>query len=954
MNRKALTLLVLLALLGLAQAAVAAETPEVKPPEPTTITYRGVWNVVQFDVSPPLRSITPIPPTLVEHTPKENRWSGLEGELGPQDTDAVAQTEVGPGEIPAPSVHFAGPANVSGVSPPDSIGDVGPNHYVFMSNLSFQIFNKTGTSLYGPALNNTLWAGFGGPCQTENAGDPVVLHDQIADRWMLSQFTANGPTYYNCVAVSTTADPTGSYYRWAFTTGANFPDYPKYGFWPDGLYISTREFNSGGSFVGVGAYAVDRTQLMAGTPAPTVISFLITPGSAAYNVGDGLLPSDMDGSTPPPAGSPNYYLGSMDNGGPYAAPQDALNLFKFHADFATPANSTFTGPTVIPISAYDTMLSICSGRACIPQPGTTNAVDHLGYRQRPLHRLAYRNYGTHESLVTNQSVEGSTGMSGVRWWEVRSPNTAPVLYQEGTYNPGATDGIHRWMGSIAMDYVGNMALGYSASNGTAPNYPSLWYTGRLAGDPLGSMPQGEASIFNGTGSFTGSNRWGDYSSMNVDPTDDCTFWYVNQYNAVTGSNWILHVGAFKFPDCAMAPSFTVAVTPATQAICTPTDAVYTVNVGSIMGFSSPVTLSATGNPAGTTVAFSTNPVTPAGTSTMTISGTGAAAAGSYTVNVQGQSAGPITKDQNVTLDVYTGAPGTAALLTPADGALNQPATPSFTWTPFPQAATYVLEVATTAGFTAIVHTSPTLTTPAYSGATLNTNTTYYWRVRATNTCGTGLDSGVFSFTTQAAPGDCGAGTSANVLFTDGFESGLGAWTHSGTGDTWAITTTPSYVHSGTQAMHATDPAVVSDQRLVSPAVVLPVGQNPITLKFWNFQTLEHRTAGGCYDGGILEVSTNGGTTWTQVPTVNLLTDPYDGAITATSNPMNGLQAWCGDPQPYLNSIADISSYAGQTVNFRFRMGSDSSVGRPDGWNIDDVVVQSCLVVPVELQSFNVQ
>ena len=114
-----------------------------------------------------------------------------------------------------------------------------------MSNLSFQVFNKTGGSLYGPALNNTLWAGFGGACQTENQGDPIVLYDQIADRWMLSQFTANGPTYYNCVAVSTTPDPTGAYYRWAFSTGANFPDYPKYGFWSDALYISTRDFAAG-------------------------------------------------------------------------------------------------------------------------------------------------------------------------------------------------------------------------------------------------------------------------------------------------------------------------------------------------------------------------------------------------------------------------------------------------------------------------------------------------------------------------------------------------------------------------------------------------------------------------------------------------------------------------------------------------------------------------------------
>ena len=244
----------------------------------------------------------------------------------------------------------------------------------------------------------------------------------------------------------------------------------------------------------------------------------------------------------------------MDNGGPYGAPQDALTLWKFTANFTTPALSTFTLANTIPIAAYDTMLSFCSGRACIPQPGTTNKIDHLGYRQRPLWRLAYRNFGNHESLVTNQSVEATAGMAGIRWWEIRSPNSSPVIYQEGTYNPGAADGIHRWMGSIAQDSAGNMALGYSASNG-ATTFPSSRYTGRLASDPLGTMPQGEGSIINGTGSQTGGgNRWGDYTSMNVNPVDDCTFWYVNEWVPTTSERgWQLRIGAFKFPATAVSP-----------------------------------------------------------------------------------------------------------------------------------------------------------------------------------------------------------------------------------------------------------------------------------------------------------------------------------------------------------------------------------------------------------------
>ena len=225
----------------------------------------------------------------------------------------------------------------------------------------------------------------------------------------------------------------------------------------------------------------------------------------------------------------------------------------------TPASSTFTLTNTIPIAAIDTMYPCGgAGRACIPQPGVpaTQFIDILSYRQRPTWRLAYRNFGTHESLVTNQSVEAAAAIAGIRWWELRSPNASPVVFQEGTYAPGVSDGIHRWMGSIAMDKMGNMALGYSASDGTV-TFPSVWYTGRLAADAPGTMPQGEGSIMNGIGAqTTTNNRWGDYSSMNVDPTDDCAFWYVNEYYpATTLSGWRLRVGSFVFPGCDPMPFF---------------------------------------------------------------------------------------------------------------------------------------------------------------------------------------------------------------------------------------------------------------------------------------------------------------------------------------------------------------------------------------------------------------
>ncbi|MEO5720912.1 MAG: hypothetical protein ABIR71_05500, partial [Chthoniobacterales bacterium] len=533
-------------------------------------TFTGVAPVMHFDVSPPLRDITPIEPSgkgaLRENEDRE--IMPIKMRFAP-DWDPVVQSSVGSrdksganrGEIPGPLLSFDGQSNAAGVAPPDPNGSVGPNHIVTMVNLTFQIFNKTGTSLFGPAASNTLWAGFGGPCQTENSGDPVVLYDRLADRWFLSQFTSAGPAYFFCVAVSTSPDPTGTYYRYAIATGSNFPDYPKAGVWPDAYYISTREF-AGAPFAGVGAYALNRAQALAGNPSAQIIGFLAPP-SPSYTVGDGLLPADMEGMRPPPVGSPNYFVGSMDNNGPYGAPQDALTLWKFTANFATPASSSFVLTNTVAVAPFNSILGICAGRACIPQPGTTFRIDHLGYRQRPLFRLAYRNLGTHESLVTNQSVSGGTGpngeVSGIRWWEMRSPNALPVIFQEGTYAPGVTDGIHRWMGSAAIDGEGNIALGYSASNGTSPSvFPSLYYTGRRPGDPLGLMAQGEAVLFAGTGSQTGGgNRWGDYTSLSIDPVDDQTFWHVNEYVPTTSaSGWRVRVGSFNFAANPPAPKGT--------------------------------------------------------------------------------------------------------------------------------------------------------------------------------------------------------------------------------------------------------------------------------------------------------------------------------------------------------------------------------------------------------------
>jgi len=537
---------------ALAGAAVAAAAETAKIP-PGQAIFRGAFTAVKMDVSPPLRDMVPgiLPLRTEAFEADEERSFPVITTAKPEGVDPVVQKTKGGSEIPGPNISFDAFSNLCGCSPPDSDGDVGPNHYVVMVNLHFAVYDKSGTLLFGPVANNTLWAGFGGACQTQNAGDPVVLHDQMANRWVFTQFTSAAP-FLNCLAVSTTADPLGPYTRYALPVPSNvLPDYPKWGVWPDAYYLSTREVSAGI----IGAYAINRAQVLAGNPAAQIVSFAANVGGQA-NGGDGLLPSDMDGTLPPPAGSPNYYAGTMDLGGPYGATQDAISWWKFHVDFVTPANSTFGPPVIIPVATFNSILSAnCQAtRQCIPQPGTANMVDHLGYRQRPTWRLAYRNFGTHESLVTNQSVEAGGGMSGIRWYEIRNPNAAaPTLFQQGTYAPGLTDQIHRWMGSIAQDSGGNMALGYSASSATV--FPSLRYTGRLVTDAPGTMPQGEGVIVNGTGSQTGSARWGDYSSMNVDPADDCAFWYVQEYVPTTsGVGWRNRVGQFKFPSPQCIPT----------------------------------------------------------------------------------------------------------------------------------------------------------------------------------------------------------------------------------------------------------------------------------------------------------------------------------------------------------------------------------------------------------------
>lgn len=303
------------------------------------------------------------------------------------------------------------------------------------------------------------------------------------------------------------------------------------------------------------------------------------------------------------------------------------------------------------------------------------------------------------------------------------------------------------------------------------------------------------------------------------------------------------------------------------------------------------------------------------------------------------------KTQNLNLNVFTAAPGALTLMTPANGASNTSLTGPFEWSAASQAEDYVLEIDDNSDFSSIEVTLPVESESATLESPLDSNTTYYWRVSVSNQCGMNA-SEVSSFTTMPLPGDCSIGDATNEVFFDDLESGVPDWSQStvlGT-DLWALSS--ENVFSGANAWHAIDPTTASDQRLVSPEIVLPTDELPLTLQFYNHQTLESRTAGGCWDGGILEISTDGGTNWTQIDGSLLLTDPYDGNFQASSNPLSDQPGWCGDPHDWVNSVVNLESFAGDTVQFRFRLGSDGSVGRPPGWKIDDVRVQSCIPNPI--------
>lgn len=503
---------------------------------------------------------------------KKGPLKATELQYGDRDA-AISGGGLAPNVMPPTIVNFEGMNNSANgqlfgftVSPPDTNGDIGRTHYVQTVNLAVQVFNINGSPLTAPFKMSGLFTALGASniCATDDDGDPIVLYDHLADRWMISQFALTAP-FHQCIAVSQTGDPTGAYFVYDFVMPNNYAnDYPHFGVWPDAYYMTDNEFNSSlTAFVGAGAFAFDRSKMLVGDPTATYIYF---DQPAALGIG-GQLPSDLDGP-PPPAGAGNIF--AMFTANEFGDPGgDGLRLWEFKPNFATPAASTFTEltseATPIPVAAFSPLSP--SGRADVPQPGTTARLDTIS--DRLMFRLQYRNFGAYETLAVNHTVNVGPDTTlanyraGVRYYELRRTGGVSnpwTIHEQATHAPA--DNVHRWMGSTALDRAGNQAVGFSTSSATAV-FPSVTIAGRLVGDPPGGLAQGESTIAAGSRVQTSTgSRWGDYSMLAVDPVDDCTFWYTTEYytapapalcSPTATQCWQTRIASFRFPTCAAAP-----------------------------------------------------------------------------------------------------------------------------------------------------------------------------------------------------------------------------------------------------------------------------------------------------------------------------------------------------------------------------------------------------------------
>ena len=466
--------------------------------------------------------------------------------------------------------RFVGPhGRVTLRNPSDNSLAVGRRHIVQTVNSQLAVFTRTGKPLYGPLPTNTVFRNFGGPCEEILSGDAVVRYDQLADRWLLvlptfrrarPRTSPPGPrramlprpattrdtlpravparlgpeppdgTYAMCYAVSATPDPLGAWYRYEFTRTL-FPDYPRPAVWPDGYYVPS---STGDEVIEKHVCVAERARMLRGAPARELCR--IVPGVNFLN------PVDLDGRQRPPQGAPNLVLAAGGAQLKGVTDADALQLWRFHVNWADTSRTTLIGPERIAVAPYR---YLCGGQltSCVPQPGVARRLDAQG--DKLMARVAYRQFGSHGAIVAAHSVNTAAGAGGVRWYELRVDASQGVsVAQQGTYAP---DSSYRWMPSPAMDRFGNIGLGYSF--GSATHFPGQRFAARTPRDAPGTLGLRESALVAGEASQASTLRWQDYTQTAVDPIDDCTIWYVGDYLKAGDTGYSTRIGAFKLPQC---------------------------------------------------------------------------------------------------------------------------------------------------------------------------------------------------------------------------------------------------------------------------------------------------------------------------------------------------------------------------------------------------------------------
>jgi len=850
-----------------------------------------------------------------------------------------------PATMPGPSATFPGisadqAATVGGrFAPPDTVGDVGPNHYVQAVNTVLRVYDKNGNPLTPLVSLATFFAPLGSGCGGQY-GDPIVLYDSLADRWLVSQFgLPNGfqPPFHQCIAVSQTPDPTGAFYLYDFHMPDKVNDYPHLGVWPDGYYMSDNQFAIGGmSYAGAGFLAFDRSKMLVGDASAAYVYFdyFATDPSAG-----GMLPSDVDGLTPPPPGTPNLFFEFRAD--EWGDPFDALRLYEFHVDFADPGASTLTVRPDLAVAPFDARSP--SARPCAEQPPPatlSDAVDCVA--DRMMHRVAYRTLaGGVQSFVCNWTVNvsgvnpisPSTYQAGVRFTELRrNAGTGDVTVQnQVTYAPGSGSGVsgrNLWMGSAAQDNQGNSVVGFSASSTSLA--PSILWAGRLASDPADTLAQGEASVVAGSGvQLATANRWGDYSALSVDPSDDCTFFYTQEYyTSNTTFDWVTSVAKVAYPSCTPPPRGTISgtvtdcVTGLPVAGAAVTDGLGHVRVTDAAG------------------AYAMD-VAP-GSYTLTVSRPGFAPGGGPVVVVNG-----VTATFNACL---TGVPSLATASAaisaesclPGNGVLDPGETVTVAFCVKNTGGGDTVDLTGTLGAAGgVVDPGPPVdfgVVPA-GGAPVCRDVVFTadpaLSCGAAVTATLALEDGASSFGSVEAVFQTGTPLS---VFTQGFDGVVApalpaGWTASndvGGGALWA--TTSAVPDSGVNAAFVSDPSTVSDKSLYSPALAVTTPYARVS--FRSSYSLE---AG--FDGGVLEIAIGGGPFADIVAAGgSFLAGGYAGTLAASANPLAGRNAWTGASGGYVTTTALLPpSAAGAPVMLRWRLGSDNGVSGA-GWRVDTVTL----------------